>query len=994
MTKTNTKEIGFEEYIEEQLVNLHKFRSRVASNYDKVLCMDTELVLEFIKTTQLKSFEKLTEQYGSEVDKEFLKRLDNEIDKRGLLDVMRSGITDRGVSFKLAFWKPENNLNKEAEYNYKNNIFSVIRQLKYSIKNEYSIDTVLFLNGLPIFTVELKNQLTNQTVWDAIQQYKVDRDPKEKLLAFNRCFTHFAVDTEEVFMTTQLKGLATTFLPFNKSKNNSSGNPEVQGKYKTYYLWEEIWSKDSILDLINNFISLQTEETESESGKKVKIDKLIFPRYHQLETVRSILADAKEFGSGKNYLIQHSAGSGKSNTIAWVAHRLSELHDLNNKKVFDTVIVVTDRRILDRQLSQIVESFSQIRGVVKHVENGGKELKDLLVQGIKIITTTLQKFPVIADTIESIEGTKFAVIIDEAHSSQTGEAAADLRQVLTLDEAEQEAIRNERIFKTSEDIIIDRMKARKVKTPNISFLAFTATPKQKTLELFGFKDVTSGKFYPFSLYSMKQAIEEGFILDVLKNYTTYKTYFELLKKIEQDPEYDKNKAQRLLIGYVEKHEHAIDKKTQIMIEHFEEVIADNIDGKAKAMVVTKSRLHAVLYKKAFDKYLKDKGYSHKALVAFSGIVKENGIDYSESQMNDGIPEKNTAQEFKKDMYKFLIVAEKFQTGFDQPLLQVMYVDKKLGGINAVQTLSRLNRTAHGKKDSFVIDFVNDTNEILKGFQPYYVTTVLSSASDPNILHDLERDIFSFKLFTLFEIDGFMDIYLNNNEPNTINAILDNIVSRYLDLLDEEQKEFKTKSVDYIRKYGFMSQIVTFEDPKLEKLYIFLKLLVRKIPTKNEPLPYEVLESVNMDSYKIEKQKEIKIKLDDTDEGLIDPMSGSTGSGFVNETIDPLSKIIKEINDRFGTAFDSKDKVILNTLSQKMLNNRSLEGSIKNNSENAAKIKFDDLFQEELVSMLNSHFDLYKKLDENPELRRYVNDKIFNLIVQKTKSPNGYGYAQM
>jgi type I restriction enzyme R subunit len=984
MTKTNTKEIGFEEFIEGQLQKAHGFRVRVASSYDKELCMDRELVLEFVKISQPKSWQKLTQQYGSAVDAEFLKRLDSEIERRGVLSIFREGITDRGVTFKLVYWKPQNKLNPDSWKDYEKNIFSAMRQVKYSTKNENSIDTVIFLNGLPIFTIELKNQLTGQTVKDAIQQYKVDRDPREKPLAFKRILTHFAVDTEQVFMTTELRGLATIFLPFNKGDKNSSGNPTVEGKYKTHYLWEEIWSKDSILDLLSNFINLQIDEIEDERGKTKREEKLIFPRYHQLDTVRRILIDAREHGVGKNYLIQHSAGSGKSNTIAWTAHRLSELHDQNNEKIFDTIVVVTDRRILDRQLSQIVESFSQVRGVVKHVENGGKELQELLEQGIKIITTTLFKFPVIADTIERVQGKKFAVIIDEAHSSQTGEAAADLRQVLTLDEAEEQALKEEKLFKTTEDMIIERMKARKVKTPNISFFAFTATPKQKTLELFGFRDIMTGKFYPFSLYSMKQAIEEGFILDVLKNYTTYQTFFELLKKIEDDPEFNKKKAQRLLLGYVEKHEHAIGKKTQIMVEHFEEKIAGNIEGLAKAMIVTKSRLHAVKFKLAFDRYLKEKNYPHRALVAFSGTVKDGGIAYTESQMNGGIPEKQTAQEFKRDDCKFLIAAEKFQTGFDQPLLQVMYVDKKLGGVNAVQTLSRLNRKRAGKTDAFVLDFVNETDDIKEAFQPYYTTTILSEATDPNILHDLERDISQFKLFTRYEVDGFIDMYFNNKSPDTLNAVLDEVVVRYKDMLPEEQGDFKSKSGDYIRKYGFISQIVTFSDLNLEKLYIFLKLLIRKLPAVKEQLPYEILEAVDMDSYKIQKQKDVQILLEN-EEGVIEPMGSGGDAGVIEEEIDPLSKIIKDINERFGTAFDANDKVILNSLSQKLLNNQSLEGSIKNNSENVAKIKFNDLFQEELITMLNSHFDLYKKLDENPELKCYVNDRIFDMVVQKTRA---------
>lgn len=981
MTKTNTKEAGFEELVVEQMHTQHQYRVRTASSFDKELAMDRELVLEFIKTSQEDAWKKLVEQYGEDTEAEFLKRLDAEISERGLLDVLRSGVTDRGVRFTLMYTMPQSGLNEEVLADYGRNILSVMRQVKYSIKNENSIDTALFLNGLPIFTVELKNQFTGQSVKDAIRQYQTDRDPKEKLLSFRRCLTHFALDTEQVYMTTHLKGLATRFLPFNKGYQNSSGNPPVEGKYKTYFLWEDVWAKDSVLDLIAHFIHLQIDEKTDKNGRKVRVETLIFPRYHQLDAVRRILADTRERGAGHTYLIQHSAGSGKSNTIAWTAHRLSELHDANNKKVFSSIIVITDRRILDRQLSETVESFSQVRGVVKHVESSA-ELRDALEGGVKIITSTLQKFPVIVDAIDKIQGNTFAVLIDEAHSSQTGEAAADLRQVLTLDEAEKQAIKEERAFKTTEDIIIERMKARRVKSPTMTFIAFTATPKQKTLELFGVEDPISGKFFPYSLYSMRQAIEEGFILDVLKNYTTYQTYFELLKKIEEDPQFDKKKAQRLLIGYVERHDHAIERKIQIMVEHFEEKIAPLMGGQAKAIIVTKSRLHAVKYKQAFDRYLAEKGYAHKALVAFSGKVRDGKVDYTESQMNGGVPEKQTAEEFKKDDIKFLIVAEKFQTGFDQPLLCSMYVDKKLGGVSAVQTLSRLNRMAPNKTDVFVLDFVNTTDDIKEAFQPYYTTTILSEATDPNILHDLERDVQQFKLFAQSEVDGFVEEYLAGASPDKLNAALDAVVERAMTLLEEEREDFKSKAQDYIRKYAFVSQIVTFEDTNLEKLHIFLKFLVRKLPSRKDPLPYEVLEAVNMNSYKVQKIAETQVRLGDENEELV-PMGAGGDGGHAGEEIDPLSKIVKEINDRFGTIFTDKDKVILNTLSRKLLQDKNLEGSIRSNTKDAAKIKFDKLFQEELIEMLNSHFDLYKKLDTSPELKEFVNDRIFEYVVRKT-----------
>ncbi len=982
-TKTNTKESGFEEFIEQELVSLHGYQSRPASVYDKKLCMDTELVLSFVRSTQPDVWAQLEEQLGEETESKFLARLDEEITSRGLLSVLREGITDRGVRFRLAFWKPQNDMNPETIADYAGNILSVIRQVKYSEKNENSIDMVLFVNGLPIFTVELKNQFTGQNVINAIQQYKTDRDQKEKLLSFKRCLTHFAADTDQAYMTTRLSGLTTYFLPFNKGDKGSAGNPVApKGKYKTYYLWEEVWAKDSMFDLLGNFIQEVVEEKEDKNGRRRRDEKLIFPRYHQLDTVRRIVQDAREYGSGKNYLIQHSAGSGKSNTIAWVAHRLAELHTTQNHNVFDGVIVITDRRVLDRQLSETVKSFSQTTGLVKHVESSA-DLREALEGGVKIITSTLQKFPVIVETIEKTAGKRFAIIVDEAHSSQSGESAADLRQALTLDEATQQEEKEEKLFKTVEDQLIERMKARKVSSPNLSFFAFTATPKQKTLELFGTEDLVSGKFNPFSLYSMKQAIEEKFILDVLKNYTMYETYFGLLKKVEDDPEFDKKKAQRLMVGYVERHEHVIDKKVAIMVEHFEEKIARLIDGKAKAIVVTKSRLHAVRYKIAFDKYLKEKGYKHKSLVAFSGTVKDGDTEVTEGQMNK-VPESQTAEEFKKDDYKFLIVAEKFQTGFDQPLLSVMYVDKKLGGVNAVQTLSRLNRTTYDKDETFVLDFVNETDDIKEAFQPYYTTTILSEATNPNILHDLERDVRNFKFFSDFEINGFVEEYFGGATPDKLNHIIDGVVARIQNenLTQEEIEGFKSTGSDYLRKYSFISQIVTFEDPQLEKLYIFLKFLIKKLPKYPDPLPYEVLEAVDMESYKIEKKVETNIALENKD-GEIDPMSGSGDrKGGSEEELDMLSKIIKEINERYGTNFSDTDRVILNDLSLRLLKNEILQGSVKNNSKDAAKLKFDQMFQDELVGVLDNHFSLYQKLDQSPELKKFVQEKVFEYVIRK------------
>lgn len=986
---TNTKEIGFEEFIESYLIDKNGYVQRAASNYDKGLCLDKEKVLNFIKQTQDKEWKKLVELHGEDAIEKFLNRLDEEIGARGALDVLRKGINDHGISFDLAFFKPPTKLNPEVLQKYNANIFSVIRQLKYSENNENSIDMVLFLNGLPIFTIELKNQLTGQSVQNGIMQYKANRDPREKLLSFKRCLTHFTVDTEVVFMATRLEGLRTRFLPFNKGDGHSSGNPTVAGKYKTHYFWEAILEKDSVLELIGRFINIQKEESKDQKGKRLVEGKMIFPRYHQLDTVKRLVADAKQNGAGKNYLIQHSAGSGKSNTIAWAAHRLSELHDDQNNKIFDSVIIVTDRRILDRQLRNTIMQFEQTSGVVKPVIEGSKELKEALEANEKIITTTLQKFPVIVGLVEKLAGKKYAVIIDEAHSSQSGESSKGLKLVLKSsgkdeDAALEQAEREDDTSKlpTLEDVVLKELRGRKAKSKNISFFAFTATPKQKTLEVFGEKSPLDSKFYPFSLYSMKQAIEEGFILDVLKNYTAYSVYFSLIKKCQNDPEFKKKKAMKMLLSYVEKHEHAINKKVAVIVEHFAENIAHQIYGRAKAMVVTRSRLHAVRFKIAMDKYLKDKGYPFATLVAFSGKVKDDKLEYSEQGMNGGISESNTAEEFKKDNYKFLICADKFQTGFDQPLLAAMYVDKKLGGVNAVQTLSRLNRVAPDKEDTFILDFVNDTDSIRESFQPYYVATVLSESTDPNLLHDLQRDILNFKLFSEAEIDAFLELLYLGKDPAKLNSFLDVIVDRYKNYLLEEQEGMRTKFIDYMRKYAFIAQIISFEDTRLEKLYVFLRNLYKKLPINREPIPWEIIESVNMQSYRLQKAKETRIFLDEQ-EGEVRPIEGA-GRGREEDELDMLSRIVKDINDKFGTNFTPEDRVILNNLSKRLAENKSLSGSIKNNSRDVAKIKFNEIFQGELISMLNQHFDFYRKLDSNIELKEYVNQKIFDYVNKKTK----------
>lgn len=974
---TNTREIGFEAYIETFLIDQNGYEKRKPENYDKALCVDREVTLRFIKETQPKEWELLAEHHGSFAEDKFFKRLSEEIKARGLLDVLRTGLKDNGSSFSLAYFKPVTSINEETRKLYEGNIFSVMRQVKYSARNENSIDMVIFLNGLPIFTIELKNQLTGQSVTNALRQYKTDRDPNEPLLQFKRALTHFAVDTDEVYMTTKLEGLKTFFLPFNKGNEMSAGNPPAKNKYKTEYVWEDIWTKDTVLEIVSRFLCLQKEEKIDANGKKRIEEKLIFPRYHQLDAVRRLITDSRESGAGKNYLIQHSAGSGKSNTIAWVAHRLADLHDEADKKVFDSVIIITDRRVLDKQLQNTVAQFEQVRGVVKKIDKHSSQLREALENGEKIIITTLQKFPVIVEDMEKLSGKNFAVIIDEAHSSQTGESAKTLKQVLTFDEQEKD-------YEDGEEFILAEMKARG-RQKNVSFLAFTATPKQKTLEMFGEKQF-DGTFRPFSIYSMKQAIDEGFILDVLKNYTTYQMYFNLLKKVQDDPDYKKKKAQRLMVDFVGKHEVAIQKKIEIIVTHFWENIAREIGGKAKAMIVTRSRLHAVRFKLEMDAYLAKNNLPMKSLVAFSGTVDDGDLEYTESQMN-GVSENQTADTFKEDDYKFLIVAEKFQTGFDEPLLTAMYVDKKLSGVNCVQTLSRLNRTRPDKEETFVLDFVNNTDDIKESFQPYYTTTVLAEATDPNILHDLQRDILNYKLFDEREIGEFCKMYFRGVSPSELNGFLDVIKPRFLELDKEQQTDCRKKMSEYLKKYAFISQIISFSDSSLEKLYVFLRLYRRKLPITTETLPFEVLDSVDLESIKIPQVGQTSIMLENED-GALEPIAGR-GRGKNEDENEALSKIIKEVNERFGTTFSEEDRIILNNLTKRLLDHNALAGAVKNNnSQDAVKVKFDEVFEKELISMFRNNFDLYQKLDSNADLKDYVNRKMFDFIQKKLKKDGG------
>jgi type I restriction enzyme R subunit len=950
------------------------YLQRRPEDYDRNLCLIPRDVLDFIYATQPREWEKLSQHHGAEVKERFLKRLSREIRNRGALSVLRGGIKDSGCKFNLAFFRPVSGLNEELQRLYEGNLFSVVRQLHYSERSEKSIDIVLFLNGIPLFTAELKNPLTCQTVQDAISQYQFDRDPREPLLGFRRCLAHFAVDPDLVYVTSRLAGASTRFLPFNKGKFGGAGNPPVpptQRGYATAYLWERIWSRDSVLDLIQNFI--HEIEEEDEDGQATGRKLLLFPRYHQLDCVRRLVRDARGQGSGGNYLVQHSAGSGKSNSIAWLAHQLSVLHDSDDNRVFDSIVVITDRRVLDRQIQRTVRQFEQTEGVVENIDKTSRQLKEALETGKTIIVSTLQKYPVIAGEIQDLPGKRFAVIVDEAHSSQTGESTKSLKAVLAAGSLEEAEVEEGAEEEDLEDRIVAEMRQRG-RLSNASYFAFTATPKAKTLELFGTKR-PDGKFEPFSLYTMRQAIEEKFILDVLKNYTTYKTYWRLLKTIEDDPHYDRNKASYILRSFVDLHEHAIGKKVEIIVEHFHDCVAHRIGGHAKAMIVSRSRLHAVRYKLAVDAYLREKGYKCQALVAFSDTVRDAGIDYTESNMN-GLPEAQTALTFRRPEYRFLIVAEKFQTGFDEPLLHTMYVDKKLGGVHAVQTLSRLNRIHPDKEETMVLDFANETDEIEKAFKPYYETTLLTEATDPNRLYDLEFQLKEFHVFDTGDVDAFANIFFRpGTRQDQLYAALSPSVERFSELSDEERADFRSTLNDYIRLYAFLSQVLTFSDADLEKLYVFGRLLWRYLPKTVIDLPREIQQNIDMESYRIQRTFEGKIELE-RGPGEVEPPGAESKYGPAPEEIEPLSLIIRELNERFGTDFSEDDQVFVRELEERLAGDPALAASVRTNLPENARLTFDYVVSDRLQDMVDTNFEFYKRVTDDQEFARFFLDWLF------------------
>jgi type I restriction enzyme R subunit len=952
---------------------------RRPEDYDRALCLLPRDALDFILATQPREWQKLAQHHGAGVQEQFLKRLSTEIGRRGALDVLRQGIRDSGCKFNLAYFRPASGLNEETRRLHAANLFAVVRQLRYSVKHETSLDLVLFLNGIPIFTAELKNLLNGQDVEDAIRQYKTDRDPREPLLAYGRCLAHFAVDPDLVYVTTRLAGPKTRFLPFNRGKFGGAGNPPVpptRTGYATSYLWEETWARDSVLDLIGQFI--HWVEEEDDEGRKTGERSLIFPRYQQLDAVRKLVAHARMAGTGQRYLIQHSAGSGKSFTIAWLAHRLATLHDAADRRVFDSIVVVTDRRLLDRQLQSTLRQFEQTLGVVENIDTTSRQLKEALESGKTIIVTTLQKFPVIAREIGELPGQRFALIVDEAHSSQSGESTKSLKAVLasgSLEEAEAQEAGAETPEEELESAILAEIEARG-QLPNLSTFAFTATPKPKTLELFGIRR-DDGKFEAFHLYSMRQAIEEGFILDVLANYATYTAYWRLLKKIEDDPRYDRKKAQALLRSFVDLHPHAINEKVRIMVDHFAAQVQGEIGGTAKAMIVTRSRLHAVRYKLAVNRYLAERGLPFKALVAFSGKVEDGGRSYTEAGMN-GFPEAQTRRAFKRPENRFLIVANKFQTGFDQPLLHTMYVDKKLGGVNAVQTLSRLNRTMPPeKRGTMVLDFANEAAEIKAAFEDYYETTLLSEATDPNLLYEIQGRLASFPVYTQADVDRFATVYFNARATqDQLYAALAPVVERFRELTGDEQRDFRGHLTDYARLYAFLAQVLTFADADLEKLYAFARHLRRLLPPDRAELPREVQRNIDMESYRIQQTGRGRIALERRP-GMLEPAGARGNLAAPPEGMEALSRIIAELNERFGLNLGPEHRLTLGQMMERLDADAGLDASARANTRENVRLTFDQKVEQVIQEIVDSNFELYRRITDDRAFGEAVKNFLFD-----------------
>ncbi|MEZ5690509.1 MAG: DEAD/DEAH box helicase family protein [Rickettsiales bacterium] len=979
---SQTNEAALEAHIEKALL-ADGYVSSAPADFNTEFAVDEAKFWAFLEATQPEELEKLRGRHDWQ--RLVLERLNRKIKKDGMLAVLKKGLAIDDAHLKLSYGGVYNDLNPDVIRAFASNIFSIARQVHYSATDTFkSVDMVLYLNGLPIATFELKNPWTGQTVYHARKQYAEDRDKNEPLFEFGRCLVHFAVDPDEVFMTTKIDGKGTYFLPFNKGHNHGKGNPVNSGGHKTAYLWEEVLTRNSLINIIEQFAKLVEEEDE-ETGKKKKL--LFFPRYHQLDVVRKILNHAKSNGAGHKYLIQHSAGSGKSNSITWLGYQLVELYDPTGAaNIFDSVIVVTDRRILDKQLKDNIKSFSEVKNIVAHCDNA-QGLKQHLENGKKLIITTIQKFPFIVDGMADLSDRKFAVIVDEAHSSQSGSTADTLNAVISAADGEE-------VPEDLQDKILDAMNRRKMGN-NASFFAFTATPKNATLEKFGVQSA-DGKFHPFHLYSMKQAIEEGFILDVLANYTTYRSYYEIQKSIEDNPLFNTKKAQKKLRAYVEAHRDTIEAKANIIANHFIENVyqAKKLRGKAKAMVVTRNIESAIRYYMALRTVLKESGVPFKPVIAFTGKKVVDGIEHTEDSLN-GFPGNDIPKEFKKDEYKILVVANKFLTGFDEPMLHSMYVDKKLQGVLAVQTLSRLNRCNYklAKQDTFVLDFYNSVEDIKSAFDDFYTSTSLSQPTDVNVLHDIKDALDDYGIYERGEVEQFNQLFFAAVEADQLSPVLDQVVARFDEDLPEEQKaDFKIKAKQFVKIYAQVACIIPFNNPEWEMLHWFLKFLIPKLKVKDPDSEEidELLESVDLSTYGLERVKlNHTIGLDASD-SEVDPQNPNPrgAHGGDNEK-DPLDQIINSFNERFFAGWDAtpeEQRVKFINIAQHVMNHPSYKDKVLNNAdEQNRRIALEDIIGQAVNSERRRELDLYKKYASDDEFKRAFDSSIMRLLSQNPES---------
>jgi type I restriction enzyme R subunit len=946
-------------------------------DYVRESAVDLAQLRAFLRETQDDVADAMDLDDDSPTRRKFLDRLQGEVSKRGVIDVFRHGVKHGPHQLDLFFGTPSTG-NKAAAQRYLQNRFSVTRQFRYSRdETQLALDLGLFINGLPVATFELKNSLTKQTVADAIEQYQRDRDPRERLFEFGRCIVHFAVDDSEVRMCTHLRGKASWFLPFNLGWNDGAGNPPNPDGIKTDYLWKRMLTRDGLTDILENYAQV-VEEKNPRTGTKKSVQ--IFPRYHQLDVVQKLLADAKKQGAGRRYLIQHSAGSGKSNSIAWLAHQMISLRR-NEAPVFDSIIVVTDRKILDKQIRDTIRQFAQVGATVGHAENSG-DLRKLIEDGKKIVITTVQKFPFVLDEIgNEHRGRSFAIIIDEAHSSQGGKTSAAISRALSVPGAEEDE-------ETVEDSINRLMESRKL-LPNASYFAFTATPKNKTLEIFGEAFEVGGqvKHRPFHSYTMKQAIQEGFILDVLKHYTPVSSYYRLTKKIEGDPEFDSKRAKKKLRRYVESNDHAIRLKAEIMVDHFhEQVLALNkIGGEARAMVVTDGVERAIRYYHAIREYLVERKSPHQAIVAFSGEYEYGGVQVTEASLN-GFPSGVIADRIAEHPYRFLVCADKFQTGYDEPLLHTMYVDKVLSGIRAVQTLSRLNRAHPQKHDVFVLDFMNDADTIEAAFADYYRTTILSDETDPDKLHDLKADLDGRQVYAEADVDRLVELYLGGADRDRLDPILDACVATYKEYLDEDgQVDFKGKSKAFTRSYEFLASILPYTNADWERLSIFLNFLIPKLPAPvDEDLAKGILESIDMDSYRVEKLAAVKFQIPDED-AEIEPVSTAGGGSSTEPELDRLSNIIATFNDQFGniewTDADRIEQLITEEIPARVAADGAYRNALANSDKPNARIEHDKALGRVMTALLKDDTELFKQFSDNESFRKWLTGTVFDLTYE-------------